>query len=146
MWAFCKLKMMRGAPATFMLFMAVSGAAQPIGKLVDIGGRSLHIVCMGSGPHTVVMESGAAVGFYEWWLVQSALRDDIRTCSYDRAGFGWSDPPPSRSIAGYVKDLHELLQRRGEAAIYFRRSLDGRAHRATLLLAVSVRRCRHHPR
>ncbi len=86
----------------------------PVGKRVDIGGRSLHIVCMGEGPHTVVMESGAAVGFYEWWLVQTALRDEIRTCSYDRAGFGWSDPPPARSVAGYVSDLHELLRRSGE--------------------------------
>jgi pimeloyl-ACP methyl ester carboxylesterase len=59
------------------------------------------------------MESGAAVAFYEWWLVQSALRDEIRTCSYDRAGFGWSDPPPSRSVAGYIDDLHELLRRSG---------------------------------
>jgi len=86
----------------------------PIGKRVDIGGRSLHIVCMGNGPHTVVMESGAAAGFYEWWLVQTQLRDEYRTCSYDRAGFGWSDPPPERSMAGYVSDLHELLHRVGE--------------------------------
>jgi len=88
--------------------------AQPIGTRVDIGGRSLHIVCKGRGAHTVVMESGAATAFYEWWLVQSALQDEIRTCSYDRAGFGWSDPPPSRSAAGYVDDLHELLRRSGE--------------------------------
>src|ERR1051325_9696575 len=88
--------------------------SQPVGNRVDIGGRSLHIVCMGNGPHTVVMESGAAVAFYEWWLVQNELRDEMRTCSYDRAGFGGSDPPPSRSLAGYVSDLHELLHRAGE--------------------------------
>lgn len=69
---------------------------------------------MGEGSYTVVMESGAAEAFYEWWLVQTALRNEIRTCSYDRAGFGWSDPPPARSAAGYVADLHELLRRNGE--------------------------------
>ena len=97
-------------------FLAACSAfgEEPVGKRVDIGGRSLHIVCMGEGPHTIVMESGAAVGFYEWWLVQNALRREIRTCSYDRAGFGWSDPPPSRSVAGYISDLHELLRRSGE--------------------------------
>jgi len=95
-----------------LLLLAV--LTQPVGKLVDIGGRSLHLVCMGSGPHTVVMESGAASAFYEWWLVQTALRDEYRTCSYDRAGFGWSDPTPQRSMAGYVADLHELLHRAGE--------------------------------
>ena len=108
------MEKMRRALAAVLLFTAATALGQPIGKRVDIGGRSLHIVCMGQGPHTVVMESGAAVAFYEWWLVQSALRDRMRTCSYDRAGFGWSDPPPSRSVAGYIADLHELLRRGGE--------------------------------
>jgi hypothetical protein len=93
-----------------LLLTACTALAGPIGRRVDIGGRSLHIVCMGEGPHTVVLESGAAVGFYEWWLVQNALRDQIRTCSYDRAGFGWSDPSSQRSVAGYIADLHELLR------------------------------------
>ena len=102
----------------FLWLVGCSLSAQPIGKRVDIGGRSLHIVCMGEGSRTVVMESGAAVAFYEWWLVQDALRNDLRTCSYDRAGFGWSDPPPQRSFAGYVADLHELLRRNGEKPPY----------------------------
>ena len=105
---------MRQTVAAVLLLAAYSALAEPIGKRVEIGGRSLHIVCMGEGPRTVVMESGAAVGFYEWWLIQNALRDQIRTCSYDRAGFGWSDPPRARSVAGYVEDLHELLHRNGE--------------------------------
>lgn len=86
----------------------------PVGKLVDIGGRNLHLVCMGSGSPTVIFESGAAEGFYTWWNVQQLLRDELRTCSYDRAGFGWSDPPPARSVAGYVEDLHALLDKSGE--------------------------------
>lgn len=105
---------MQRALAAVVLFTACAEVGAPIGKRVDIGGRSLHIVCMGEGPHTVVMESGAAVGFYEWWLVQNALKNRVRTCSYDRAGFGWSDPPSSRSVAGYISDLHELLRLNGE--------------------------------
>lgn len=100
--------------SVILLFVAASTLGQPIGVRVDIGGRSLHIVCMGRGAHTVVMESGAATAFYEWWLVQTALKNEIRTCSYDRAGFGWSDPTPTRSVTGYVDDLHKLLQRNGE--------------------------------
>jgi len=102
------------SPFPVFLLLAASALGQPIGTRVDIGDRSLHIVCMGQGPHTVVMESGVATAFYEWWLVQSALKNELRTCSYDRAGFGWSDPTPSRSVAGYVDDLHELLRRNGE--------------------------------
>lgn len=111
-WLIRNLIMRRTLPA--LLLFACSTFAQPVGQRVDIGGRSLHLVCMGEGTHTVVMESGAAVGFYEWWLVQNALRDEIRTCSYDRAGFGWSDPTPARSVAGYIADLHALLHRSGE--------------------------------
>jgi pimeloyl-ACP methyl ester carboxylesterase len=86
----------------------------PIGTLVDIGGRKLHLVCMGSGSPVVIFESGAAEAFYSWWLLQQELRKDLRTCSYDRAGFGWSDPPPARSVASYVEDLHALLRKAGE--------------------------------
>lgn len=100
--------------SVILFFAAASTLGQPIGARFDIGGRSLHMVCMGKGPHTVVMESGVASGFYEWLLVQTALEKEIRTCSYDRAGFGWSDPTPTRSVAGYVEDLHELLRRSGE--------------------------------
>jgi pimeloyl-ACP methyl ester carboxylesterase len=97
------------------LLVALPLFADPIGTLVDIGhGRKMHLVCFGSGSPTVVMESGAAEGFYTWWLVQQQLRGEMRTCSYDRAGFGWSDPPPSRSIANYVDDLHALLMAAGE--------------------------------
>ena len=102
--------------ALFLLGVSAAAAEDnpPIGRLVDIGGRNLHIVCMGSGTPTVVFESGAAEAFYTWWNLQQELRDEIRTCSYDRAGFGWSDPPPARSIAGYVEDLHVLLEKAGE--------------------------------
>jgi len=98
-----------------ILHFAFCISAQPTGRLVDIGNnRHLHLVCVGTGSPTVVMESGAAEGFYPWWLVQTRLRNEIRTCSYDRAGFGWSDPTPSRSVSGYVDDLHALLAAAGE--------------------------------
>jgi pimeloyl-ACP methyl ester carboxylesterase len=105
---------MRRVLIAILLLPGCGTSEGPIGRRIDIGGRRLHIVCSGKGPRTVVMESGAAVGFYEWWLVQAALRDEMRTCSYDRAGFGWSDPAPSRSVAMYISDLHELLRRSGE--------------------------------
>lgn len=107
---------MRKLAALALLLLASASFADepPIGTLVDIDGRKLHLVCMGSGSPTVVFESGAAEGFYTWWNLQHLLRDEMRTCSYDRAGFGWSDPPPARSVAGYVEDLHALLGKTGE--------------------------------
>jgi pimeloyl-ACP methyl ester carboxylesterase len=37
-----------------------------------------------------------------------------RTCWYDRAGVGWSDPPLSpRTSASIASDVHEMLRRAG---------------------------------
>jgi len=42
------------------------------------------------------------------------MAEFTRTCWYDRAGVGWSDPPPTpRTSASIVSDLHEALHRAG---------------------------------
>jgi len=63
----------------------------PRGKLVDIGGVRLHVHCTGAGSPTVVMENGSNDSSVIWQLVQPAVSKSTRVCSYDRAGFGWSD-------------------------------------------------------
>jgi pimeloyl-ACP methyl ester carboxylesterase len=90
------------------------------GRLIDVGGgRQMHIVCVGSGFPTVVFEAGAGEGWYTWTRVQDALARDYRTCSYDRAGFAFSDARPGpRTVAGIVDDLHTLLARAGERPPY----------------------------
>jgi len=45
-----------------------------------------------------------------WAGVQPGLARVTRVCSYDRAGYGWSDPVPSPRDADHVADqLHKLL-------------------------------------
>jgi len=83
------------------------------GRLVDIGGRRLHLASLGSaaGP-TVVIEQGAGSPSITWWPVQARIANFARVCTYDRAGYLWSDPAPfGRSIADRVADLHTLLER-----------------------------------
>jgi len=47
-----------------------------------------------------------------WSLVQPALARITRVCSYDRAGFGWSDAGPFPRTAGRIADeLRRLLAR-----------------------------------
>lgn len=100
--------------ATVLAF-AVTATAAPPGRLIDVGGRSLHLHCTGSGSPTVVLEAGAAEGWYTWHFVQESLSKELRVCSYDRAGFGYSDPRSGpRTIAGLNEDLHQLLARAGE--------------------------------
>lgn len=91
---------------------------QPAGQLVDIGGRVMHIHCVGAGP-TVVFEAGHGGTSLDWTLVQMQLAEQFRVCAYDRAGSGWSDPAPlPRTPEAVVADLHALLQAAGEPGPY----------------------------
>ncbi len=106
---------MRRLVLALSLCTAVSTFASPPGRLVDMGGRSLHLDCRGTGAPTIVLEAGAAEGWYSWYPIHDALAREFRTCAYDRAGFGFSDARPGpRTVAGLLADLHELLQRAGE--------------------------------
>src|SRR4051812_6669271 len=84
----------------------------PLGRLIEVaGGRRLHIFCTGdeTGP-TVVIEQGAASPSVLWWAAQRRISTFARVCTYDRAGYQWSDPAPSpRSLADRVEDLHQVL-------------------------------------
>jgi pimeloyl-ACP methyl ester carboxylesterase len=86
----------------------------PQGRLVDVGGRRLHLLCIGSGEPTVIFEPGGFGGA----LSSEAVRLDIsrvtRVCSYDRMGMGWSDPGPGViSFGALADDLEHLLDRGG---------------------------------
>jgi pimeloyl-ACP methyl ester carboxylesterase len=92
------------------------------GKLVDIGGYRLHIYCTGKhvdGQPTVVFEGGLGAPWLVWDLVQPGVAEHTRACSYDRAGYGWSDPGPQpRSARQMAGELHGLLEKAGETGPY----------------------------
>lgn len=82
------------------------------GKLVDIGGLRLHINCTGAGSPTVILEAGPNDSSVIWQLVQPQISQFTRVCSYDRAGFGWSDAPnEARSSSNIATELDRLLTR-----------------------------------
>src|SRR5215475_8876914 len=90
------------------------GVPAPPGKLVDIGGRRLHINCTGKGAPTVVMEAGAGDFSFDWGLVQPQVARFSRVCSYDRAGYAWSDPGPTpRTMRQIAFELHTGLLNAG---------------------------------
>jgi pimeloyl-ACP methyl ester carboxylesterase len=91
----------------------------PPGRLVDIGGRNLHLHCTGSGSPTVVLEAGASAFAIDWALVQTEIARTNRVCSYDRAGHGWSEPAKAVETPERVAlDLHSVLQAAGEKPPY----------------------------
>jgi pimeloyl-ACP methyl ester carboxylesterase len=80
--------------------------------MVDIGGYRLYINCQGQGSPTIVMDGGFGAVSLDWMLVQPAIAKFTRACSYDRAGFGWSDPPApgvTRTSQQLALELHSLL-------------------------------------
>lgn len=87
-------------------------AAQPAprGQMVDLGGHRLHVICAGRGMPTVILESGFEEFSFDWILVQSKVARFSRVCSYDRAGYAWSDPGPKpRSFIQINVELHDAL-------------------------------------
>jgi pimeloyl-ACP methyl ester carboxylesterase len=86
---------------------------------VDVGGRALHIRCVGpsAGGATVVLEAGAGDYSNRWTAVQNLLAPRVRSCAYDRAGFGWSAGRP-QSMAQDNADLRALLTAANAAAPY----------------------------
>jgi pimeloyl-ACP methyl ester carboxylesterase len=83
----------------------------PPGQLVKVNGHMMHLYCSGEGSPTVILEAGAYSYSTEWYWVQQQLSATNRVCSYDRAGYGWSEPAAgSRDGLQLVHDLHDLLQ------------------------------------
>lgn len=74
------------------------------------GGRRLHLSCSGFGLPTVLLESGLGLPMLAWSKVKAQLEPNLRVCSYERAGYGTSDPGPMpRDARHIVDDLAELL-------------------------------------
>lgn len=89
------------------------------GRLVDVGGYSLLLNCTGVGSPTVVLEAGFSDLSVEWGAVQPEIAKSSRVCSYDRAGYGSSDPGPTpRTSAQIANELHTVLKNAGEAPPY----------------------------
>jgi len=87
----------------------------PPGRLVDIGGQQIHLDCTGSGSPTVVFENGAGDFSMVWSLVQPGVATFTRACSYDRAGYAWSDPGKTPRTYGQIAlELFTALQHAGE--------------------------------
>ena len=91
----------------------------------DIGGRKLFMACVGPADSTlptVIAEAGLGGDSSTFGgLVPLLAGAPFRSCAYDRAGMGNSDPPPEGAQAGPgpvtledgAKDLHALLAAAG---------------------------------
>lgn len=89
------------------------------GQLVSANGTRLNLYCMGSGPVTVVFDSGWEDWAPAWATVQPRVAKFGRACAYDRAGAGFSDPGlMPRSSVRIADELHNALHNAGVPGPY----------------------------
>ena len=89
------------------------------GHFVQAGSIHMNIDCSGQGSPTVILESGSGGPSVDWLMVQPEVAKFSRVCSYDRAGYGWSDSGPEpRSSLQIAHELKQLLQAAGEKGPY----------------------------
>ena len=86
-------------------------AEAPIDRVVNVDGeRGLYLRCSGTGSPTVVLEGGDEDTSDSYAFAESRLAAMTRTCVYDRANLGRSDPAPGpRGFTDLVEDLDRLL-------------------------------------
>jgi pimeloyl-ACP methyl ester carboxylesterase len=72
----------------------------------------MHLYCTGTGSPTVVFEGGAGDFSVIWSFVQASVSRFTRACSYDRAGYAWSDPGRKpRTFGQLALELATTLQK-----------------------------------
>jgi pimeloyl-ACP methyl ester carboxylesterase len=131
-WGLCQglfLRLLVGAPFSAFLvvfFIAPHAAAAGTvgnypapGLMVRVGDHRLHLDCVGTGGPSVVMESGLGGNSLDWSRVQPQVAGFARVCTYDRAGYGWSETGPLPRTSGRIaSELHTLLHKAGVQTPY----------------------------
>lgn len=109
-----------GTIAQYTLAFGDDERHPPAGRLVDVGGRKLHLHCEGRGGPAVVFESGWGDSNTTWSDVRKRVADGgQRACSYDRAGYAWSESRSGpRTARAEADDLVALLAAAGERGPY----------------------------
>lgn len=104
-------------PAFCFAWTAYAAAAgPPPGQLIAVRGHKLHLFCEGTGTPTVILHPGTGEFSFDWDLVQHRIAKVTRVCSWDRAGYAWSEMSPDFERFGAVaEDLHDLLLQAREA-------------------------------
>src|SRR5579884_2241131 len=89
------------------------------GRLVRAGAFRRNLYCTGEGSPTVVLEAGLADSLDTWKGLQPDIAQFARVCSYDRAGYGYSDRGPMpRTSDRIASELHTALISAGERPPY----------------------------
>lgn len=109
-----------GPPAAGAVHQAVASSMfawrfPPPGTRVDVGSRTLHVVCEGDGDTTVVLVHGLGGSTAIWSaLTPRLVSAGYRVCAWDRAGHGWSVGQTDGSLRATLDDLERVRSALGD--------------------------------
>ena len=109
LFAFCLLGV---AVSTGLNAALLYQSRHPVpGVLYQVCGHRMRLRCTGSGLPIILLEAGGGETGLMWAAVEEPLSHTTTTCSYDRAGMGWSSSATSiRDADSIAQELHALLQ------------------------------------
>ena len=87
----------------------------PPGRLIEVGGRTLHLHQTGARQPAVILEAGIAASSVSWSHVAPLVARETTVLAYDRAGFGWSGPSTG---ANTMEDLEAVMRASGVPGPY----------------------------
>jgi pimeloyl-ACP methyl ester carboxylesterase len=101
-----------GGGTTTATSATTPSAPEDLDRVVKIDGdRGLYVRCTGTGSPTVIMEGGDEDTSDSYAFAEPTVSKLTRTCVYDRANLGQSDPAPGpRGLSELVGDLERLIQ------------------------------------
>jgi pimeloyl-ACP methyl ester carboxylesterase len=93
----------------------ISNKYPPPGKMLQIEDRLLHVHLQGEQHEdkpTVIILSGTGSWSQDWVDVQQKLAEHTQVLTYDRPGYGWSEPVDQSTSYGEqtVQDLHSIIE------------------------------------
>jgi pimeloyl-ACP methyl ester carboxylesterase len=101
-----------GGETTTATSATTASAPEDLDRVVKIDDdRGLYVRCTGTGSPTVIMEGGDEDTSDSYAFAEPTVSKLTRTCVYDRANLGQSDPAPGpRGLSELVGDLERLIQ------------------------------------
>ena len=107
------LMLISGSLFEMISYKNIKNSYPPDGVMINVGNREIHVNIKGNKTNLppVVIETGTGNWSYDWQIVQEELSKHTQVITYDRAGYGWSDPPPDGfSIDMTIDDLSKILE------------------------------------
>jgi len=92
----------------------------PIGEIIDVDNKSTHIrIIEGEDPTILFFSDIDMYGSLNWDPVQNSLGDSVKTISYDRYGYYWSEEGTQpRDAIAISKEIESILGTKEEKGPY----------------------------